>query len=312
VTPTVRPRVDAGPASVRTRLGASVLIRTRNEARLIGECLAAVLSQDGVDVEVIVLDSGSTDGTVDIARRFPVCLMTIPAEHFSYGYSLNVGFEAAEHAYLVALSGHAIPLSQRWLARLLSHFQDPRVAGVSGPEVNRWNPPPPPGVVQLRRETFFDRPGGGFSNFNSAIRRAAWEMVPYHEGLSYGEDKEWAWRLVERGAAILVDNEAAVQHEHLEALGDVWRRARREALGQAAWRGPRRYRLLTALRLALVTAADNFRRGRRDVAGVLGPLACYHGRYTGFAEARRHLVDPGPRLLRQPRGLPKLRMDGAA
>jgi glycosyltransferase involved in cell wall biosynthesis len=290
----------ASPAS------ASILIRTKNEARRLDDCLEAVFSQEGVAFEVVVLDSGSTDRTVEIARRFPVRLLTIHPEEFTYGYALNVGFEAALHPYLVSLSGHSIPLHRRWLANLLRHFRDPLVAGVSGPEVNRWNPASPARAITLTQDNFLADPTFGFSNFNAAMRREAWERLPFHEALPGGEDKEWAWRMVERGATIIIDCEAAVHHEHQETAREMWRRGHREAIGQAAWRGVRSYSLATTVHLSVRQTLGRVRRGQWGIAELVGAFAYYHGRYTGFTEARRHAAMPGPRQLPRPRQLAKL------
>jgi glycosyltransferase involved in cell wall biosynthesis len=264
---------------------------------MLATCLDAVVRQQDVSVEIVVLDSGSTDATLDIARRFPVVIRTMPPADFTYGYALNLGFGACSHGYLVALSGHSIPCHDRWLAHLLRHFEDPAVAAVSGPEVNRWAPAPPAGAIVLTRDTFFRDPRFGFSNFNAAIRRGAWERVPFHESLRYGEDKEWAWRLVRDGARIVIDPEASVYHEHREPLRDMWRRGRNEALGQAAWRGAKRYSLGTALRLAVVRALGNVGRGRWDTRSTAGAFAYFLGRYAGFAESRACPLPPGPRQL---------------
>jgi rhamnosyltransferase len=286
-------------------VNASILIRTKNEARHLRACLEAVFSQEDAGFEVIVLDSGSTDATCDIARRFPVWLMTMRPEDFTYGYALNLGFGAARHPVLVALSGHSIPLHRRWLAALLRHFEAPDVVGVSGPEVNRWAPRLA-APVTLTRETVAAHRGPGFSNFNAALRRDVWARLPFHERLPYGEDKEWAWQaLAATGGRIVIDPAVAVHHEHRESLRTMWRRGFREASAQAAWRGPVPYSRRTVAHLALADAWRNARRGRWDAAGLLGGVAYYHGRYAGFTTARRRPAPAGARLLDRPRALPK-------
>lgn len=293
-----------------TEPSASILIRTKNKARNLGDCLEAVFSQEGASFEVIVLHSGSTDGTVEIARRFPVRLMTMRPEEFTYGYVLNVGFEAASHPYLVALSGHSIPLHRRWLANLLRHFGDPRVAGVSGPEVNRWNPAPPARTITLTRDNFFSDPVFSFSSFNSAIRREAWEQLPFHEVLPHGEDKVWAWQMVER---ISVSSLTAMSPYTMS----IWSRRAifgsgddGRALGQAAWRDVRPYPLATVLRLGVSRVLCHVRGGQWGASELEGTFAYFHGRYTGFVEAHRHCVTSGPHLLPRPRQLPGLACGG--
>src|SRR3954454_14517999 len=120
----------------------SVIVRTKNEAESIGltlDLLAAQTASDGM--EVIVVDSGSTDATTAIVRRHDVKLIEIPAESFTYGGALNSGAEAAGAPILVALSAHAFPRDPEWLARLLAWFDDERVAAASG-EIFDWDDSP--------------------------------------------------------------------------------------------------------------------------------------------------------------------------
>jgi rhamnosyltransferase len=104
-------------------LDVSIVIRAKNEARFIGETLAAIGRQEGVgQVEVIVVDSGSTDGTQDIVRGYPARLIEIPPETFTYGRALNLGVAAARGGVVVSLSAHSLPAHERWLANLVRNF----------------------------------------------------------------------------------------------------------------------------------------------------------------------------------------------
>ncbi|MCL4235146.1 MAG: glycosyltransferase, partial [Deltaproteobacteria bacterium] len=72
-------------------LQASIIIRTRNEERHVGEVLARVRDQRRIAFEVIVVDSGSTDATLSIVRKVPdIRLIEIPASSFTYGRALNI------------------------------------------------------------------------------------------------------------------------------------------------------------------------------------------------------------------------------
>ena len=82
--------------------------------------LTAVLGQEGVSpVEVIVIDSGSTDGTLDIAARYQVTVHRIARTAFTFGSALNLGARLAQAPVCVHLSGHSPPTSRRWLESLL-------------------------------------------------------------------------------------------------------------------------------------------------------------------------------------------------
>lgn len=73
----------------------SIIIRTFNEGRHLGRLLDSILAQEYCNREIIVVDSGSTDDTLAIAARYPVKIITIRKEDFSFGYSLNVGCKNA-------------------------------------------------------------------------------------------------------------------------------------------------------------------------------------------------------------------------
>ena len=158
-------------------MNASVVIRAKNEARDIGDTLAMIYRQEGVgEVEVIVVDSGSTDGTQDIVRRFAAQLIEIPPATFTYGRALNIGIAAAHADIVVSLSAHSLPAHERWLANLVRNFADSRVAGVYGRQIPRPNATPLDlfgmalsGVTSARRR--WQEKDMMFSNANGAFRR---------------------------------------------------------------------------------------------------------------------------------------------
>src|SRR4051812_16852923 len=92
----------------------SIIIRTRNEERWITPCLRAVFSQTYRNLEVILVDNGSTDRTVKRACEFPVRLERI--ERFLPGKAINDGIRASRGEVLVCLSGHCVPVNEQWLA----------------------------------------------------------------------------------------------------------------------------------------------------------------------------------------------------
>ncbi len=112
---------------------ASILLLTKNEAQNIGACLEAIYAQkDAPEFEVVVVDSGSTDETIEIARRYPVRLEKIRPEEFHHARTRNLAAELALGQYLVYLAADAFPASSEWLEALLGNFSDPGVAAVYG------------------------------------------------------------------------------------------------------------------------------------------------------------------------------------
>src|SRR5688572_30489215 len=114
----------------------SVIVRTKNEGRWIGRCLAGVLGQDCTDFEVIVVDNASTDDTVRQARAAGCRVVNISDGEFSFGRAINRGIEAARGDFAAILSGHCIPVHDRWLSSLrASLLADASIAGVYGRQV---------------------------------------------------------------------------------------------------------------------------------------------------------------------------------
>lgn len=212
----------------------SVIVRARDEARAIGRCLELVAAQDtsGASVEVIVVDSGSRDGTVSIARDFGVAkVVQIRPEAFTFGGALNLGAANARGSVLVALSAHAFPPDTGWLSRLVAPFADPAVACASGerflPDGSELS-----GPVRQDRVLAAQHPGWGYSNAAGAFRAPLWRERPFRDDLPACEDKEWSLHWIARGYVSVIDPALLVDHDHThDPVASIYRRARREAEG---------------------------------------------------------------------------------
>jgi glycosyltransferase involved in cell wall biosynthesis len=200
----------------------SVVIRCRNEVAHIGPVLEALGAQAGVPaMEILALDSGSTDGTLDVLARHPVRVEHLPAGDFTFGRALNEGARRARGALLVHLSAHCRPLATDWLARLTAPFADAAVVATFGRQA------PIPGVNPIEaiamRQNF--PPAGAarvlFSNANGAVRRAAVLARPWDEEIPAAEDHLWAAGARPPERVVYVP-EAAVEHSHPMTL-DEWR-----------------------------------------------------------------------------------------
>ena len=219
----------------------SVIIRCKNEATDIGGVLCGLFSQQ-VDFafEVIAVDSGSTDGTLDILKNFPVRVIHIAPESFSFGGALNTGCQAAKGEILLSLSAHVYPCSRLWLARHVRHFSNKQVAatclGTS--------------LLYQDRKAFEARPFEGYDNANGAFRAALWQERPFDEELTGTEDKEWAYHFQKAGHIVVCDPELAVIHEHFTAgtmdmIRDRYIRSYREYVAYVAFMP--RWRLFVSL-----------------------------------------------------------------
>jgi len=214
---------------------ASIIIRTLNEGRHLNELLSHIESQetDDLDYEVIVVDSGSTDDTLQIAMSHGCKILYITREEFSFGRSLNRGCAAATGDLLVIISGHCVPTNQKWLQELCQ----PLVMGVASYSYGRQIGGPSshysecrifskyyPEQSQIPQEGFF------CNNANSGVKRSSWEKHKFNEDLTGLEDMELAKRLVYEGENIAYVAEASVYHYHEESWGQIKRRFEREAI----------------------------------------------------------------------------------
>jgi len=211
----------------------SIVIRAYNEERHIGKLLIGLSCQTLVPYEVILVDSGSTDDTVAIARRHGVKVVSIDKRAFTFGRALNIGCAIASGDFLVFVSAHVYPKHTSWLADLMQSFADPNVVLSYGKQrgnhLNHFS------EHQIFAKLFPNEsvvPQGSFfcNNANTAIRRSEWEKRPYDEALTGLEDLDWAKRAQADGGWIAYAANAEIVHVHEESWATVRNRYRREAM----------------------------------------------------------------------------------
>lgn len=109
-----------------------IVIRCYNEEQYIEHLLTQILQQSIGDVQIILVDSGSTDATLSTASRYPAKILSIRLEEFSFGRSLNLGCQTASGEFIVITSAHVYPVYKDWLEKLLAPLVNPKVALVYG------------------------------------------------------------------------------------------------------------------------------------------------------------------------------------
>jgi glycosyltransferase involved in cell wall biosynthesis len=212
----------------------SIVIRAFNEEQHIGRLLTGISQQSLKPIQVILVDSGSTDATLAIAGQYPVRVVTVSPQEFTFGRSLNRGCAEAQGEFLVFISAHAYPVYPDWLERLLQPFADPRVALVYGKQ--RGHERAKFSEAQQLAKLFPDQSVAEqrtplCNNANAAVRRALWQQRPYNEQLPGLEDVEWAAWALHQGHLLAYAAEAEIVHVHDESLRQVYNRYRREAIG---------------------------------------------------------------------------------
>lgn len=207
----------------------SVIVRVKNERELLERALVSLRGQT-VGVQIVVVDSGSTDGGLEVARRFADELIEIPPEAFTFGHALNVGAAAAAGDVHFALSSHCRAERPDWVERSLAHYADERVAGTHGCRIQPDRRPLVHVVLQ-DAEMARRHPYWGFSNHASSWRAELWRRFPFDERMPACEDKAWAWKVLDEGWLIAVDPELDVAKDHRQLAGTraLYERSAREA-----------------------------------------------------------------------------------
>ena len=213
----------------------SIILLTKNGRRYIAEVLEAITNQvSQYAFEVLLIDSGSTDGTPEIAHTFPIHTYRVAPQDFNHGETRNLGARLASPTsnYLVYLTQDATPL-EHWLDCLIRPLQaSSQVAGTFSRHVPR--PTCSPSMARLmcteweqtgtaervvkrltdlgvyeRKQAYFAH----FSNTSSAIRRAVWEEHPFRP-IEFAEDSEWADRVLRAGYSLVYEPSSRVLHSH--------------------------------------------------------------------------------------------------
>lgn len=214
----------------------SVVIPTRNAGTGFEELLWKIHAQKrDFELEVLVIDSGSTDGTVELAERFGAKVHRIPASEFNHGATRNLGISLSSGQYVALVVQDAVPLDEYWLAAMVEDLErDEQVAVV----YSRHVPRPEAGVLTRalvnnlstagheRREQYISDPGeyramrpaerrrvAAFDNVSSCIRRSVWEKFPF-ERAGFAEDLRWGKKAVESGYKIVYEPRSTVVHSH--------------------------------------------------------------------------------------------------
>jgi len=282
----------------------SIIIRCYNEEEHIGRLLSGIFEQSIKEVQVIIVDSGSTDRTLSIASNFPAAIYNISPEEFSFGRALNIGCAEATGEFVAMASAHVYPTHRRWLEYLLAPFQDPRVALAYGKQRGnghtiysehkifcKWFPET---SVSVQKSPFCN-------NANAAIRRSLWKQIPYNEELTGLEDLEWAKRVIQSRYYLAYVAEAEVIHVHNESYTGTFNRYYREAITLHSLFPEQKFRIWDCLWLWFLNTASDYIHSLRDKKLKINLVGIpkfrwmqFWGTYRGYAQR-----DPVSETLRQ-------------
>lgn len=234
---------------------ATIAILTYNGQDYLRRILESLRVQTDVvgEVEVLVIDSGSTDSTLAIIDDFPeVRLHCIPNSDFQHGRTRNLAAQLAQGEFVVYLTHDAVPIGEHWLASMLAPFSiSDDVVAVVGKQVPRAHCFPLlkyeirgvfAGLGADHGVTLYRRPLGDldeslvaglgfYSDVNSAARRSTLVgSLPYEE-VPYAEDQLFGQAVIRAGLIKAYSPGAAVEHSNDLTLSEYGKRIFDETVG---------------------------------------------------------------------------------
>lgn len=213
----------------------SVVIPVKNEAAKIRSCINGILSQTVAVKEIIVIDSGSTDGTIEILREFDkVKVIEIPSSDFNHGTTRNVAVQHATGEFVLLTVGDARAYDNMFIEHMLNTIVgNDQIAGVCGSQVvpherdknpaDWFRPVSPPNiqVFKFTPEEFNALPPEekkrvcSWDDVIALYRREVLIKLPFRH-TTYAEDALWAQDALLAGHTIAYNTAARVYHYHLE------------------------------------------------------------------------------------------------
>lgn len=211
-----------------------IVIRTYNEERYLAELLDSINQQDiGLhSLEIIVVDSGSTDSTLEILSKYKIKLVRIKKSEFTFGRSLNIGCKNSTADLLIFISGHCIPKNIFWIKELIKPFTNPNIAYTYSRQITKDSSKFSetvlleklfPSTAQKKHSDFF------CNNASACIRKDVWKKYRFNENLTGLEDLDLAKRIYDDGLLIDYCDKSIVYHLHNETWGQIRNRYERES-----------------------------------------------------------------------------------
>lgn len=273
----------------------SIVIRAFNEEKHLTKLLDGIRHQNIQDVQIILVDSGSSDRTIEIARKYDVEIINIRPQDFTFGRSLNLGISHAVADIVVIASAHVYPIYPDWLERLLEPFEDEKVAISYGKQRGME-------TTQFSEHRIFEHWFPEIStnnqvhpfcnNANAAIRKKLWEQNAYNETLPGLEDLAWARWAHEQGYRIAYVAEAEIVHVHDESWRGISNRYRREGMAFKTIYPQEQFGLLDLFRAFFSNVKNDLLIARRDKISskvwksVLGfRWNQFYGTYLGYHQS---------------------------
>lgn len=231
----------------------SVIIPTLNGGDVLKKVVHKLLHQKAPwRYEIIIVDSGSNDNSIDFIKNKNIILHQIDKSDFQHGRTRNLAIEMSQGEYIAVLTQDALPYDDYWLYNMVTALEHyPSAAGAFGKHY-AWPDADPYTKRDLdlhfsnfenhpycvSKDTAPDKWSNNdqswkqflhfYSDNNSIMRRKVWDSIPYPE-VPFGEDQAWAWEIIKAGYQKVYCKQGAVYHSHNFDEGDTEKRAIEEA-----------------------------------------------------------------------------------
>lgn len=214
----------------------SIIVPVKNGQKYLDSALKAIFSQEtDAKFEVIAVDSGSTDNTLDILKNYPVQLYQIRDSEFNHGATRNYAISKSRGRYVILMNSDTVPFDKHWLEMLVNNLKkDKDAAGA----YSRQIPHNDSSLLtwlrvgrfitfgKIRRESQITEVGdyeklkpkdkyilSNFDNVSSCIRKDIWQKIPFPD-TDFAEDLEWSRAVLRAGYKIIYDPRSVVYHSH--------------------------------------------------------------------------------------------------
>jgi rhamnosyltransferase len=232
------------PFSLMTGPLVSIIMRSFNEGWALRDTLPALHQQDYKNWELIVIDSGSTDRSVELIRAAkPRHFIQIRSEEYNPSRVMNQGMELSRSEFGIFLNADATPQGSNWLGPLVAALQDTQTAAVFGRQIPR---PDCRAVFAHDYERCFgvSRESWNWEHFfsmvSSGIRKDIWARRGFLEKMQYSEDDEYTRWCRAQGYRVVYCPDSVVMHSHNYTSEQAYKRSFGEAKALAAvWTGSR-------------------------------------------------------------------------
>jgi len=220
--------------ALRKHKTVNIVMRSHNDIDVIQRTIDGILSQKYQDFDILNFDNDSTDGTLEIIKKYPrIKSYNIPAGMYTPGYVLNRAIEVSNCDILVFNNSDSVPLSDDWLSTLIAPISEGKAVAVYARQVPRKN-----AYIWVRQD--YGRCFGDvefkrnfFSLASSAMSSEIFKTMKFDEKITFSEDVKLANKLRDMGKVVLYVPNAHAEHSHNYTIAQTRRRFEGEGVADA-------------------------------------------------------------------------------